>query len=117
MTDNNNSGVIINISLTAARVEDTMAKAYRLGRRNGKLVLQGCFQWTQGSDYGHEWRDIPIVDLDAAAERLTVQEISDLPQHRENYIAEHRDGEIQLDGDFSRANLQQLADSIPDTRD
>lgn len=67
MADNsNNSGGIINISLTAARVEDTMAKAYRLGRRNGELVLQGCFQWTQGSDYGHEWRDIPIVDLNAA---------------------------------------------------
>lgn len=66
MTDNNNSGRIINISFGAARVEDTMAKAYRLGRRNGELVLQGCFQWTQGLDYGHEWRDIPIVDLDAA---------------------------------------------------
>ena len=45
--------------------------------------------------------------------RLTVQEISNLPQHGENYIAEDRDGEIQLDGYFSRADLQQLADSIP----
>lgn len=50
-------------------------------------------------------------------ERLTVQEISDLPQHGENYIAEYRDGEIQLDGYFSRADLQQLADSVPSTHD
>ena len=50
-------------------------------------------------------------------ERLTVQEISNLPQHGENYIAEDRDGEIQLDGYFSRADLQQLADSIPNTHD
>jgi hypothetical protein len=49
-------------------------------------------------------------------ERLTVQEISNLPQHGENYIAEDRDGEIQLDGYFSRADLQQLADSIPTNR-
>lgn len=57
---------IIELSISDTRVEDTLAKAYRLGRRNGELVLQGCFQWTQGSDYGHEWRDIPIVDLDTA---------------------------------------------------
>jgi hypothetical protein len=45
-----------------------------------------------------------------------VQEISNLPQHWKNYIAEDRDGEIQLDGHFSRADLQQLADSIPTNR-
>ena len=56
---------ITNPAFTApAKVEDGMAKAYRLARRNGKLVLQGCFQWTCGLDYGHEWRDIPVVDLD-----------------------------------------------------
>jgi hypothetical protein len=62
MTDNN--GFIDLSFITAARVEDGQAKAYRLARRSGELVLQGCFQWTQGSDYDHEWRDIPIVDLD-----------------------------------------------------
>ena len=50
-------------------------------------------------------------------ERLTVQEISDLPQHRKNYIAEALDGvSLDLDGYFSRADLQQLADSIPNNR-
>jgi hypothetical protein len=55
----------INLSFASpARVEDGVAKAYRLARRNDELVLQGCFQWTCGWEYGHEWRDIPIVDLD-----------------------------------------------------
>lgn len=64
MTDNN--GTMNHcISIAApARVEDGQAKAYRWARRNGELVLQACFQWTQGRDYGHEWRDVPIVDLD-----------------------------------------------------
>ncbi len=62
MTDNNG---IINLSFAApARVENGQAKAYRLARRNGKLVLQACFLWTQGLDHGHEWCDVPIVDLD-----------------------------------------------------
>jgi hypothetical protein len=49
-------------------------------------------------------------------ERLTVQEISNLPQHWKNYIAEDLDDEIVLDGRFFRADLQQLADSIPNNR-
>ena len=67
MTDINAITGITNLSscITATRIEDGQAKAYRLARRNGKLVLQACFQWTQGTDYGHEWRDIPIVNLDA----------------------------------------------------
>lgn len=48
-------------------------------------------------------------------ERLTVQQINDLPRHRENFIYSDSNwpGEIKLDGTFSRADLQQLADSIP----
>lgn len=46
-------------------------------------------------------------------ERLTVKEISDLPHHWHNFIAEDENGEVQLDGRFSRADIQQLADSIP----
>lgn len=56
----------INLSVSAARVNDGAAKAYRLARCNGELVLQGCFFWRQGSEGGHEWRDIPVVDLDAS---------------------------------------------------
>lgn len=50
---------------SAARVENSTPRAYRLARRNGELVLQGSFFWTQGVYYCHEWRDIPIVDLDS----------------------------------------------------
>ena len=47
-------------------------------------------------------------------ERLTVQQINDLPEHRESYIySDSRSPDvIQLDGTFTRAELQQLADSI-----
>jgi hypothetical protein len=72
-------------------------------------------------DWPYKLKETIRADIDRARtelakpepERLTVQEISDLPHHGENYIGEHRDGEIQLDGYFSRADLQQLADSIP----
>lgn len=64
----------------------------------------------------------PLADKARAAlaepepERLTVQEISNLPQHWENYIAKDWDDEITLVGRFSRADLQQLVDSIPNNR-
>ena len=46
------------------RVESGVPVQYRLARSNGNLILQGCYQWRQGSDCGHEWRNIPIFDLD-----------------------------------------------------
>ena len=49
----------------AIRIENSTPSAYRLGRRSGELVIQGAYQWQQGLKYGHEWRDIPTVDLDA----------------------------------------------------
>jgi hypothetical protein len=55
---------------------------------------------------------------DKLPERLTVQEISDLPQHGENYIysGDRSPDEIELDGVFSRADLQQLANSLSTSR-
>lgn len=51
--------------IVAARIEERAPRAYRLGRRSGELVLQGAFFWSQGwNEGGHEWRDIPTVDLD-----------------------------------------------------
>jgi hypothetical protein len=44
---------------------------------------------------------------------LTVQECNDMHKHRENYIYECSDGEIQLDGYFSREDLLELARTIP----
>ena len=51
-------------TLDAARVENTIPFSYRLMRLKGtgELVLQGCFQWHQGWESGHEWRDIPTVE-------------------------------------------------------
>ena len=49
-----------------ARVEKGTPDGYRLARKpNGDLVLQGAYIWQQGRDYGHEWRDIPTVELSA----------------------------------------------------
>ncbi len=44
----------------AARVERAAPIAYRLmKKRDGTLVLQGCYYWTLGPAIGFEWRDIP----------------------------------------------------------
>jgi len=51
-------------TIAPARVESGDPVAYRLARRNGELILQGAYHWQQGSSGGHEWRDIPIVELD-----------------------------------------------------
>ena len=51
--------------LVPGKIENTLATSYRLARRNGELVLQGCFFWREGADGGYDWRDIPIIDLDA----------------------------------------------------
>lgn len=50
--------------VSSGTVENNNPVAYRLARRNGELILQGAYQWQQGSMGGHEWRDIPIVELD-----------------------------------------------------
>ena len=48
------------------RTERTAPDAYRLGKKpNGELVLQGAYMWEEGNKYGHEWREIPTVDIDA----------------------------------------------------
>jgi len=44
---------------------------------------------------------------------LTVQECNDMRKHRENYIYEYCDGNIELDGCFSREDLLELARTMP----
>ena len=62
----NDNKRIVNLAFSApARVEAGLPGAYRLARRNGELVLQGCFCWTCGREYGHEWRDVPTIELEA----------------------------------------------------
>lgn len=47
------------------RTQSPVPTNYRLARRpNGELILQGAYFWQQGQDYGHEWRNIPTVELD-----------------------------------------------------
>jgi hypothetical protein len=48
------------------RTEKTTPDAYRLAKKHdGTLVLQGAYMWQEGwNTYGHEWRDIPTVDLE-----------------------------------------------------
>ena len=47
----------------AVRVENQTPAAYRLARKpDGELVLQAAYQWQQGRDYGHTWRDIQTVE-------------------------------------------------------
>ena len=47
------------------RTEKIAPDAYRLAKHpDGTLVLQGAYFWQEGwNTYGHEWRDIPTVDL------------------------------------------------------
>jgi hypothetical protein len=42
--------------------------AWRLGRRNGELVLQAGSVWHEGPEFGIEWVDLPTVDLDNEAQ-------------------------------------------------
>lgn len=47
----------------AARIEDRTPKNFRLcKKKDGTLVLQGCFTWTEGTTHGHEWRDLDTVE-------------------------------------------------------
>ncbi len=50
------------------RTEKTTPDAYRLAKKpDGTLVLQGAYMWQEGwNNYGHEWRDIPTVELQEA---------------------------------------------------
>lgn len=70
--------------------------------------------------YPDRWRPVaplyaPSMDASSGPERLTVQQINDLPEHRENFIYSScsNPDEIQLDGYFTRHELRQLAVSIP----
>jgi hypothetical protein len=54
------------------RTESVDPSAYRLARYRTfdgavHLKLQGAYRWTEGTNGGCEWRDIPTVDLDEEA--------------------------------------------------
>jgi len=65
MKDENLSvGSIYGSVFMASRVESLTPTAYRLVKRNGELLLQGAYQWTQGVNGGVEWRDIPTIEVE-----------------------------------------------------
>ena len=50
------------MKVVARRLESQAPAAYRLMEKaDGKIVLQGAYQWSQGDTGGHEWRDIEPV--------------------------------------------------------
>ena len=58
----------IGSGVVPARIESSTPSSYRLVRRNGVLILQGAFQWQEGSDAGWTWRDIPTVVMEEGDE-------------------------------------------------
>lgn len=58
---------ISSICTGQARTESTSPSAYRLAKKqDGTLILQVAYLWQEGiSLYGHEWRDIPTVNLES----------------------------------------------------
>ena len=50
------------------RIESKSPAEYRLARKpDGTLILQGAYMWHDGYNSGHEWREIPIVDIEGLA--------------------------------------------------
>lgn len=67
------TGDFVTAFIAPARTESLTPSAYRLAKKpDGVIVLQGAFLWQEGfSLNGHEWRDIPTVDLDTPNVELT----------------------------------------------
>lgn len=64
------SGSTVGLGITGTltgpfTMEKQTPDAYRLAKKvDGTLVLQGAYMWQEGcNNYGHDWRDIPTVDL------------------------------------------------------
>lgn len=44
--------------LSPARVESTLPTAYRMICVGGEFRFQGLFTWTEGENFGREWRTL-----------------------------------------------------------
>lgn len=52
----------IKTNVIASKVRSNQPVAYRLVQKtDGTMVLQGAFYWTEGSNGGHDWEDIPTI--------------------------------------------------------
>lgn len=67
-TLSNSSGEVYDYGIVQeARIDSTIPSAYRLAKKqDGELVLQGAYIWSQGHNYGHEWRDIETVEHESS---------------------------------------------------
>ena len=55
----------------AARIVDAHPKTVRfVVYPDGRESLQGAYQWSQGFDGGIEWRDLPLIKVDAHGREL-----------------------------------------------
>lgn len=53
-------------SLLPTRIESDTARAFRLAKYpDGTVMLQGAYAWSSGMKAGIEWRDMPVIDVDA----------------------------------------------------
>lgn len=53
--------------VSAARLEAPYPCALRMAKYpDGSLRVQGAYSWTQGSEGGLLWRDLPVVAVDEA---------------------------------------------------
>ena len=56
------TGGFYTANIAACKVRSNQPVAYRLMQKSdGTMVLQGAFYWTEGSNGGHEWEDIPTI--------------------------------------------------------
>ena len=64
--DTDLSGVRSNDLLSVPiRTEKLDPDRYRLAKKlSGEIILQGAFFWQEGNNYGHKWKDLPIIELD-----------------------------------------------------
>ena len=56
-----------------ARVESSFPNAFRLAQYpDGHVALQGAYSWSQGSEGGIFWKDIPTVEVDESGHEVVV---------------------------------------------
>jgi len=58
-----------------ARVEASFPNMLRAARYpDGQIRIQGAYAWTQGTEGGIVWRDLPLVEVDEDGEEV-LQEV------------------------------------------
>lgn len=54
-----------------ARIESAYPNAFRAAKYpDGKVRIQGAYAWSQGSDGGVFWKDLPLVNVDESGKEI-----------------------------------------------